>query len=359
MKHEEFLQVIKNSCYSKENYCVYKFTFGDHGEYIGKTEKYTLYQRYNLVRKPYSSKRIKQAVESCSTNQFSISILHRETDVNKLRDKEIELISQLDPTLKLNTHKGGIITDDKIPRKFQNLITGEIVEKACCDMVRQYGGSVSNYSHVVNNRRDIVKVWCLPENYERLKIEGVRNNKRHSFKRLYDGLEEYLSATEMSKKYGGRSTCYSRIVYNNDNITSKGWCLTENYEKLISEGRSEGENCFKKFKFKRLSDGLEEYLSISEMAKKHKGSCSNYCSLTKGSRNTANGWCLADNYNSLKLIGSNGSRHKKHRFKRLFDGFEEYLSCTEMSNKYGKSKSYYFSRLYNKTKPFEDWICIC
>lgn len=296
MLHEEFLQAIKDSGYGHENYCIYKFTFGKFGEYVGKVENRTLYLRYKLVIKKYSSKKVQKAVESCSILDFKVEILYRNQNVSDLREKEIVLISQLDPKLKLNTHKGGDVLDNKIIRKFQNLITGEIVEKSCSELAQYLGlKKCTRFSDLFTGKAMTAKNWCLPENYEKLKNEGkglsFGTNKKYKFKRLSDGQEEYLSVTEMSKKYKGISL---NGLINKRQETSHGWCLPENYDRLKLEGRGLGQRKSKRYKFKRLTDNFEEYLGAAEMSLKYGGHRNYYSAVANKKRKSTKNWILSE-----------------------------------------------------------------
>lgn len=283
MLYEEFLQTIKDSGYGDENFCIYKFTFGNFGEYVGKTENNRLYHRYQVGT---SSKKVKKAVADCRLLDLEIEILFKSYDVHILRNREIQLISQLDLTTKLNIHKGGTLSDEKILRRFQNLETGEIVEKACVDMAREFKGTAASFGNLVHKRKPTLHGWCLPENYEKLKKEGTGNTKRYSFKRLSDGQEEYLGSTEMSRKYDINESSLHHLAVNRFK-SAQGWCLAENYDNLIKEGF--GVKC-SRYKFKRVSDGFEEYLSSTEMFKKYGGVQTGYSNIANGYRKSHNGW---------------------------------------------------------------------
>lgn len=292
MLFEEFQQAIKDRGYGNENYCIYKLTFGEFGEYIGKTEKNSISLRYKILRN-ISSKNVKNAIENCFISDFKIEIIYRNVDTNKLREKEIELISQLDPSRKINIHKGGKIWDNKIPRKFQNLLTGEIVEKACCDMTKQYSAGRTGFYNLAIGLIKTYYNWCLPENYEKLTNQGRETTKRVWFKRIEDSLTEYLGATEMSKKYGGNSSGYSAVI-NGKHSSNIGWCLLENYENLKKSGKGLGKRTTKRYKFKRVYDGLEEYLGATEMSKKYGGLQGDFSAVANKRQQSCKGWFLID-----------------------------------------------------------------
>lgn len=280
---KEFLQAIKDSEYSNESYCIYKFTFGEFGEYIGKTEKYSLRRRYRSAR---LSEKVKHTVKSCSVSDLKIEILYKNTDINKLREKEVEFISQLNPAIKLNIHKGGVIWDNKILRKFQNLDTGEIVEKAVCDMVRDYGSSFQN---LITEKSISYKNWCLIENYDYIIEHGTGNNKRFNLQNLITGEKVFLSSAEMYKIYGGSNRSSYSALKSKLQLTVNNWCLPENYDTLIKEGWGKAS---KRFNFVRKIDKYKEYLTPVEMSKKYGGHRTSWGYLARGKFKSCLGWTI-------------------------------------------------------------------